>query len=172
MSGILVHRVEVAGAGTTLGRGGAGARAGFAGVIRRVLGAATDLMRTWESRLATREHLAELPDYLLEDVGLSRAEVLHEASSRSGGHEDHTGRAGRDAGRLAPGASRAPALHSLIFPPLSPPTFQGPPGPFFFVGGGTQAPACGWSVDAGLAEKPGDLVFPADGHEVDAARHG
>jgi uncharacterized protein YjiS (DUF1127 family) len=38
------------------------------------------LVLTWQERSRERRHLAELPDHVLRDVGLSRADVAHEAA--------------------------------------------------------------------------------------------
>ena len=84
MSGILVHRVEA----PALVTSPSGDRVGFRGTVgkdlrgtvRRVLAGAIGLVHTWEHRLATRQHLSELPRYLLDDAGLSRDDVLEETS--------------------------------------------------------------------------------------------
>ncbi|WP_207476167.1 DUF1127 domain-containing protein [Arenibaculum pallidiluteum] len=40
---------------------------------------AVDLLLCWQERARERRHLAELPDYLLKDVGLNRSDVEREA---------------------------------------------------------------------------------------------
>lgn len=42
----------------------------------------SDLVITWFDRSRQRQHLAELDDRMLRDVGLSRAEVDNEVSQR------------------------------------------------------------------------------------------
>jgi uncharacterized protein YjiS (DUF1127 family) len=47
-----------------------------------VLGRACDLILTWQERARQRRELALLNDYMLRDIGLSRADVLAEATKR------------------------------------------------------------------------------------------
>jgi uncharacterized protein YjiS (DUF1127 family) len=37
-------------------------------------------LRLWQERRRTRLHLAQLPSYLLRDIGLERHDVLHESA--------------------------------------------------------------------------------------------
>jgi len=38
-----------------------------------------DVLLTWQERATMRRHLAEMPDYMLRDVGLTRLNVAGEA---------------------------------------------------------------------------------------------
>ena len=46
------------------------------GLVSRVV----DLMLTWSDRMRQRRHLAELDDRLLQDIGVSRADIEAEIS--------------------------------------------------------------------------------------------
>jgi uncharacterized protein YjiS (DUF1127 family) len=46
------------------------------GLVARVV----DLMLTWSDRMRQRRHLAELDDRLLQDIGISRADIEAEIS--------------------------------------------------------------------------------------------
>jgi len=46
------------------------------GLVSRVV----DLMLTWSDRMRQRRHLAELDDRLLQDIGVSRADIENEIS--------------------------------------------------------------------------------------------
>lgn len=46
------------------------------GLVFRVV----DLMLTWSDRMRQRRHLAELDDRLLQDIGISRADIETEIS--------------------------------------------------------------------------------------------
>jgi uncharacterized protein YjiS (DUF1127 family) len=46
------------------------------GLVSRVV----DLMLTWSDRMRQRRHLAELDDRLLQDIGVSRADIETEIS--------------------------------------------------------------------------------------------
>ena len=41
---------------------------------------AVDIVRLWHERSRQRSHLAELPDYLLHDIGVTRAEAQAEVA--------------------------------------------------------------------------------------------
>lgn len=45
-------------------------------LARRVI----DLLLTWQERAEARRRLAEMPPYLLKDIGVSRSAALHEAN--------------------------------------------------------------------------------------------
>lgn len=62
----------------TLASGGAIslARRPRAGLLTRMF----EALMTWQQRQAERHHLSRLDDYLLRDVGLSRADVEQESS--------------------------------------------------------------------------------------------
>jgi uncharacterized protein YjiS (DUF1127 family) len=49
---------------------------------KRALERACDLLLTWHERSRQRHELALLSDYMLRDIGLSRADVLAEATKR------------------------------------------------------------------------------------------
>ena len=53
---------------------------GFVGKLRRSAAAISDVLVSWQERAASRAHLASLDDYMLRDIGLSRADVEHESS--------------------------------------------------------------------------------------------
>ncbi len=58
---------------------------GFARTRRRAwraLERTCDLLLTWQERSRQRHELALLSDYMLRDIGLSRADVLAEATKR------------------------------------------------------------------------------------------
>lgn len=40
---------------------------------------AADMVRVWHDRWVTRHHLVDLDDRLLDDIGLTRGDVVHEA---------------------------------------------------------------------------------------------
>lgn len=46
--------------------------------MRHLLSAALGTLLTWRARTRQREVLAELPDYMLADIGITRADVLRE----------------------------------------------------------------------------------------------
>jgi uncharacterized protein YjiS (DUF1127 family) len=46
------------------------------GLVARVI----ELMLTWSDRMRQRRHLAELDDRLLQDIGVSRADIENEIS--------------------------------------------------------------------------------------------
>ena len=52
------------------------ARKAQLGLVARVV----DLMLTWSDRMRQRRHLAELDDRLLQDIGVSRADIENEIS--------------------------------------------------------------------------------------------
>ena len=49
---------------------------------RRVLERACDRLLAWQERSRQRHHLASLSDHMLRDIGLSRADVMAEATKR------------------------------------------------------------------------------------------
>lgn len=56
---------------------------GFAGIgasLGRVVLRVTDVLLTWQGRAAQRAQLAATEDHLLEDMGLSRADVEREVA--------------------------------------------------------------------------------------------
>jgi uncharacterized protein YjiS (DUF1127 family) len=58
---------------------------GFARLVRaalRALERGCDLLLTWHERSRQRHELGLLNDYMLRDIGLSRADVLAEATKR------------------------------------------------------------------------------------------
>ena len=48
----------------------------------RVLERACDLLLTWQERSQQRQQLEMLNDHMLRDIGLSRADILAEATKR------------------------------------------------------------------------------------------
>jgi uncharacterized protein YjiS (DUF1127 family) len=52
------------------------------GAGRRALERACDLLLTWHERSRQRDALGQLNDHMLRDIGLSRADVLAEATKR------------------------------------------------------------------------------------------
>ncbi len=50
------------------------------GMLRAVAVRAIDVLFEWQERARERYHLESLDDHLLKDLGLSRADVAHEAS--------------------------------------------------------------------------------------------
>jgi uncharacterized protein YjiS (DUF1127 family) len=48
----------------------------------RALERGCDLLLTWQERAQQRRHLESLSDHMLRDIGLSRADILAEATKR------------------------------------------------------------------------------------------
>ncbi len=61
---------------------GGGRAARWARSSLRALERALDLLLTWQERTRQRRQLEQLNDHLLRDIGLSRADVLAEATKR------------------------------------------------------------------------------------------
>jgi uncharacterized protein YjiS (DUF1127 family) len=56
------------------------ATAGFVGSLVRLPAAIVETLLIWQERASERARLRQMDDYLLKDMGLSRADVEHEAS--------------------------------------------------------------------------------------------
>ncbi|MGQ9368960.1 DUF1127 domain-containing protein [Azospirillum sp. ST 5-10] len=54
-------------------------RTGLARTFGNLVVAAADTLATWNDRRRQRAALQSLPDHLLHDIGVSRADVAHEA---------------------------------------------------------------------------------------------
>jgi len=52
---------------------------GFGGLVGRVVRVGVSLVLTWQQRVRERHMLACMDDYILRDLGLSRADVMTEA---------------------------------------------------------------------------------------------
>jgi uncharacterized protein YjiS (DUF1127 family) len=64
----------------TIRSGDRRARAGLAALIGHHLGQVIDRLLLWAERSRERHRLAELDDHMLRDIGLSRADVMAEAT--------------------------------------------------------------------------------------------
>jgi uncharacterized protein YjiS (DUF1127 family) len=56
------------------------AGSGFVHTVLLGLTRGVNILLDWQVRAAQRRHLAELPDHVLKDVGLSRADVARETT--------------------------------------------------------------------------------------------
>ena len=56
------------------------ARADASATLRGAIRGALSTLRTWRWRARTRRRLLTLNDHLLADIGLSRADAVHEAT--------------------------------------------------------------------------------------------
>ena len=56
------------------------ARADASATLRGIIRGAVSTLRTWHQRARTRRQLLTLEDQLLADIGVSRADAVHEAS--------------------------------------------------------------------------------------------
>jgi uncharacterized protein YjiS (DUF1127 family) len=55
-------------------------RSAHSSALEQGLIRAFDVLRDWTQRRRTRNHLYRMPDYILRDIGVSRAEVTEEFS--------------------------------------------------------------------------------------------
>ncbi len=55
-------------------------QAQLSGNVTRALRKGFDLLYTWQGRVQERAHLASIEDYLLSDMGISRAQADNEAA--------------------------------------------------------------------------------------------
>ena len=54
------------------------APAGIAGMVRRVVTDAVDLVLTWQARARSRRELASMDEHTLKDIGVTRLDVVME----------------------------------------------------------------------------------------------
>ena len=57
-------------------------RASTLGRFTRLLGRFIEILMLWQERAEARHRLSEMDDYLLKDIGLSRADVQRETEKR------------------------------------------------------------------------------------------